>query len=220
MDISGLYEGDYVNSNYGETGILKTFNRINALDSVKSDNVGRVKRILEYASGHFFQKRENKQSHSVLDVGSGLCVFLYRMKEAGWDCTALDPDERCVKHAQDVVNVKAVCGNFAEARGLGHYDLITFNKVLEHVEDPVALLSFSFNHLKPKGLVYIEVPDGEMAAKDGKEREEFSIDHIHVFSTISLTIVAEKAGFIPVLIERLREPSTKYTLRAFLTVND
>lgn len=219
MDTSRLYKEDYVSSNYGEAGILETFNRINALDPAKSDNVGRVNRILEYASNHF-QKEEGKPPYSVLDIGSGLCVFLHRMKEAGWDCTALDPDGRCAEHAQDVVGVKAVCGNFMEVEGLVCYDLITFNKVLEHVEDPVTLLQKSLKHLNPNGLVYVEVPDGEMAAKEGKGREEFFIDHIHVFSAISLVMVARQAGFIPVLIERLQEPSTKYTLRAFLTVND
>lgn len=214
MDIGKLYEGDYVSSNYGDDGILKTFNKINALPSVKSDNIGRVKKILEYVTNNLPQK--NKNPFSVLDVGSGLCVFLYRMKEAGWDCTALDPDIRSVKHAEDVVGVKAVCGNFMEVANLGKYDLITFNRVLEHVGEPRALLQKSSQHLKPKGFVYIEVPDGEKAIKYGKEREEFTIDHIHIFSKKSLELLIEQSGFEVKLIERLQEPSSKYTLRAFI----
>src|SRR3989338_1742262 len=42
MDPSQLYKGDYVDSNYGEKGIRATFDRINALPSSKSDNIGRV----------------------------------------------------------------------------------------------------------------------------------------------------------------------------------
>jgi len=37
-----------------------------------------------------------------------------------------------------------------------------------------------------------------------------------VFSPGSLALVAARAGFGPIAIERLREPSGKFTLRAFL----
>ena len=71
-------------------------------------------------------------------------------------------------------------------------------------------------YLNENGFIYVEVPDGEVAYLDGREREEFAIDHHHIFSLTSLSILATQAGFSVRLIERLREPSTKYTLRAFL----
>jgi hypothetical protein len=64
--------------------------------------------------------------------------------------------------------------------------------------------------------VYVELPDGEAAAADGAEREEFFIEHSHVFSMSSLCLLARQAGFSADCIERVHEPSTKYTLRAFL----
>jgi hypothetical protein len=69
--------------------------------------------------------------------------------------------------------------------------------------------------ISPGGLVYLEVPDGEMASLCGKEREEFFIEHLHIFSFVSLAMLIKKAGFEPLLIERLVEPSSKFTLRAF-----
>jgi SAM-dependent methyltransferase len=155
----------------------------------------------------------------VLDVGSGLCVFLHGMKAAGWRGTALDPDERAVAHAREVVGVDAICGDWMTAKIEGRYDLITFNKVLEHVVDPVAMLARARQGLTPGGMVYLELPDGEAAAPprgEGFGREEFFIEHHHVFSLASVSLLAEKAGFSAVTVERLREPSTKYTLRAFL----
>jgi SAM-dependent methyltransferase len=209
MDISRLYEGDYVSSNYGEKGILETFNKINHLPPEKSDNVGRARRINEYADSI-------KSGRKVLDVGSGLCVFLYRMKAAGWDCTALDPDERSARHAKEVVGVDAICGDFMKLDVSDRFDLITFNRVLEHVRDPVAMLVKAKKLLLPKGWIYVEVPDGESASKDSFEREEFFIDHLHIFSEQSLAAVVSKAGFQVKVSERLREPSSKYTLRAFI----
>ena len=67
------------------------------------------------------------------------------------------------------------------------------------------------------GLVYVELPDAEGAGADGPEREEFFIEHLHVFSMASLCLLAARAGFQVRSAVRLREPSTKYTLAAFLT---
>jgi hypothetical protein len=153
----------------------------------------------------------------VLDVGSGLCVFLHRLKaETGWNCTALDPDPRAAAHARERVGVNAVCGDFMRLNDLGRYDIITFNKVLEHVLDPVAMLARSHEYLARGGFVYVELPDGEAAGADSFGREEFFIDHHHVFSMQSIRTLAVRAGFDVIGTERLREPSSKYTLRAFL----
>lgn len=219
MDASALYTGDYVNANYqDEAGLQRTFERIIGLDPSKSDNAGRVRRLVEFAAVHFRESQALERSPSVLDVGSGLGVFPYKIKEAGWDCTALDPDLRAIEHARKIVGVKAVHGDFMEIADPCRFDVITFNKVLEHVEDPVVMLAKSATHLNPGGFVYVEVPDGEAAIHDGPGREEFFIDHLHVFSAASLAMLVAHAGFSVRLLERLREPSTKYTLRAFIEV--
>jgi 2-polyprenyl-3-methyl-5-hydroxy-6-metoxy-1,4-benzoquinol methylase len=215
MDDRALYQGEYVQSTYGDGGIRRAFERINSLDPAKSDNVGRVQRILEFARK--FLGDRITSSPTVLDVGSGLCVFLHRMKQAGWDGTALDLDERALAHAREVVGVKAVCADLQAAEDLGRFDLVTLNKVLEHVKDPVTLLACTARHVHDSGFVYVELPDGEAAVADGPEREEFFIDHHHVFSLASFALLARQAGFRVHRLERIREPSTKYTLFAFLT---
>ncbi len=216
MDMTNLYQENYVSSTYGADGIRRAFDRIIALSPEKSDNVGRVARISAFAGGHF--RDGGKGPHSVLDVGSGLCVFLHRLKaETGWECTALDPDPRAVSHARERVGIQAVCGDFMQMKDLGRFDVITFNKVLEHVADPVAMLAKSRDHLHPDGFVYVELPDGEAASVEGSGREEFFIDHYHIFSLQSTRVLAERAGYAVRHLERLREPSSKYTLRAFLT---
>jgi hypothetical protein len=102
------------------------------------------------------------------------------------------------------------------SQGLGRFDVVTFNKVLEHVTDPVSMLARSAQHLCEDGFVYIELPDGEAALAEGPQRQEFFIDHWHVFSAASLALLATRAGFRLQALERLHEPSGKYTLRAFL----
>jgi len=216
MDDSGLYQEDYVSANYGRDGVRKAFERIVSLPPEQSDNVGRVRRILDFAASHLVAPAQEGRAPTVLDVGSGLCVFLHRVKAAGWDGTALDRDPRLVAHARNVVGVRGVCGDFATVEDLGRYDLVTFNKVLEHVRDPIGILARAVKFLHPAGFVYVEVPDGEAAVSEGPGREEFFIEHHHVFSAASLALLGARSGFTVRVIERLREPSTKFTLRAFL----
>ncbi len=215
LPLEALYAGDYTSANYGDDeGIRRAFDRINALDPAQSDNVGRVRRVSDFAARHFGDTFADHRK--ILDVGSGLCVFLHRLKAAGWQGTALDPEPRYARHARDVVGVEAVCGDFSTTGHLGIFDVIVFNKVLEHVPDPIAMLGAAVTQVQSGGFIYVEVPDAEMAAPDGPEREEFFVDHWHIFSAASLALLAARAGCVLRALERLKEPSGKYTLRAFL----
>lgn len=213
MTVATGYHGDYVDATYrNAAGMVAAFERIIALPHEKSDNAGRISRIRAFARARFGAGRQVR----LLDVGAGLGVFPHAVREAGWECTAIDPDPRAVEHMRDRVGVKAVCGDFMTIGDMGRYCVITFNKVLEHVEDPIAMLRRAQQFVAHDGFVYVELPDGEMAAHEGPAREEFFIEHFHVFSFTSIVMLANRAGFAPISVERLREPSTKFTLRAFL----
>jgi len=207
LDLSALYEGDYMDATYAGDRLRATYERIMALPPERSDNTQRVARIVA----------ELGESGRVLDVGSGLGVFPARMREVGWSPTALDPDARAVAHAREVARVDAVQADFLTADGLGAFDLVTFNKVLEHVSDPVAMLGRAHAFLAEGGAVYVELPDGELAAREGPGREELFVEHLHVFSMASMCLLAARAGFAVHRAARLREPSDKLTLYAFLT---
>ncbi len=111
--------------------------------------------------------------------------------------------------------MQAFVGDVRNVDGIGSFDLVTFNKVLEHVDEPIEMLTSIGRLLGPDGLVYVELPDGEAAEAEGKEREEFLLGHKHVFSRASYALLIANAGFELLTCERLREPSTKFTLRGF-----
>ena len=103
-----------------------------------------------------------------------------------------------------------------EVADLGTFDLVTLNKVLEHIVDPVPMLARAGDCLAPGGVLYLELPDGEVAAAMGPDREEFGIEHYHAFSMASMCLLAQRAGLVVRSAERIAEPSTKVTLYAFL----
>ena len=214
IDLSHLYGGQYVETTYGNR-IGATFERIIGLPSRESDNMGRCKRVMDFAHRHFAQS----SSRSLLDVGSGLGVFPYVMKEAGWRCTAVDPDPNACLHIAERLGITAINADFLELidKQLDTYDVVTLNKVLEHVENPCSMLRAALAYTKPTGFIYIEVPDGNSAAQHGQGREEFFIEHHHVFSVSSLALTVERSGFKVVTVDSIVEPSGKFTLACFAT---
>lgn len=212
LDLGDLYSGAYVESTYGDR-MAAMFERIISLPSEKSDNASRRQRLLDFAA----EQLAPSSNPTLLDVGSGLGVFPYAMKEAGWICTALDPDPRACAHITERVEVSAINADFITAgvEQLGTYDVVSLNKVIEHVEDPCSLLRNAADVTEPGGFVYVEVPDADGAAVHGPGREEFFVEHHHVFSAASLSSAVERSGLQVAHIKRLVEPSGKYTLACF-----
>ena len=216
ISLEELYSGEYASMTYGNFDDIRyNFDRIMNLDPKSSDNVGRVSNIKDFASKYFDQGNQIK----ILDIGSGLGVFLAQIKlQTDWKCTAVEPDPQMALHLSNDLKINTYNDDFRELDLDDRFDVITLNKVLEHILDPIELLASCHKYLESKGVVYIEVPDGQCAAEDrlGYGREEFFLEHHHVFSHNSTREMVEKAGFELIDIERIKEPSTKYTIRAFI----
>lgn len=215
----GLLDGDFYSSNYNEAtyqrDLVSTYERIRQLPESTSDNKLRVRRVAEY---HALTGKSHDGS-LVLDVGSGLCVFLAELKELGFQCHAIDPDPLAAEHARTRANVDYAFAGTLDAFPLTdvRYDIISLNKVLEHVDDPIRLLSMATRLLTPTGFVYLELPDGDAALAHGSvyDREEFYIEHETVFTEASTLWLLERAGLRALEMQSIHEPSDKYTIYAF-----
>ncbi len=211
MPLARIYQGDYAHATYGE-GLAGTFDRIMSLPHCQSDNRLRVERINDYARAVGITA-----PRQMLDVGSGLGVFPAALAPTGWDCLAVDPDSTAAAHIRDCAGIEARCGDFLDMAPERAFDLVTLNKVLEHVADPQTMLARTAAWLSARGVIYVELPDGEAAIADGPGREEFFVEHFAAYSVASLALLCAKSGVRADRIERLREPSGKYTLAAFLS---
>ena len=211
-NIKNYYEGKYVANTYGDVNnINRLFKSIISLPKNKSDNKNRVERI-----NLFFKKIHIHNNFKVLDIGSGLGVFLYELKkQTNWQCYGLDPDKLQSMHMDKFLNIQNFNSTLENYTSKLKYDLITINKVLEHQKDPLKFLKLAIKNLKNKGFIYLEVPDGEYASKYGVsiiENEEFFIEHFHIFSLVSIIKLIEKTNLKIVNTQRIKEPSGKFTL--------
>lgn len=216
IDLGALYDGDYWDRTYGGGRIAATFEKIMGLPRDRSDNRARVSVV----DGYCRNRLRRDAARTLLDVGAGLAVFPAAMRDAGWQAVALDPDPRAAAHACENARVEALTADFMTDDIDGRFDLVSFNKVLEHVPDPVSMLARASSVLAADGVVYVELPDAEGALSDGPEREEFFLEHHCAFSAVSFAMLATRSGFSLDLLERVVEPSGKYTLRGFLTIAD
>ena len=205
-----IYGGAYRAATYGDA-MLATFERIMALPPDRSDNRQRVLRVERWTA-----EAALPVPGTVLDVGSGLGVFPAVMVERGWACTALDPDPIAVEHLALRTGATAVQATFGAGAVDGVFAVVTFNKVLEHVQDPVAMLAATHDVLATDGVVYLELPDGEVALDLSPAREELFIEHHAAYSMASTALLAVAAGFRVLRAERFIEPSTKCTIAALL----
>ena len=205
--INKLYSKQYLDLTYkDEKGLNKRFKYITRLPANLSDNKGRAKRVT-----NFFKKKKKLE---LLDIGSGLGVFLYEMRKKNWKVNGIEMDIRYSNYCKNEHNLNVFRKNLSDLKIKKKFDLISFNKILEHVNYPKKLLTLAKKFLKKDGIIYIEVPD-VYAKVGGKFRDEFCLDHLHIFSLSSLEILVRRSGLYPIKIVRIHEPSGKYTIFCF-----
>ena len=141
--LKNIYKSSYFEKTYKNIEELKKrFNFIKNLKLNQSDNKNRVLRINKYLN--------NKRERNLLDVGSGIGIFLYEMKKKKWKCNGLEMDERYSFFSKKYLGIKVENKRLQKIKTKKKYDLITFNKVLEHIANPIPILKHAKKFLKKK----------------------------------------------------------------------
>lgn len=111
------------------------------------------------------------------DVGAGLGVFFAKLlqlaEERGvqFNAIGIEPDPMAVEHLRSLNLFDVQQALFQAQSGFTDVNLVTFNKVVEHIPDPVPVLLAAAQAISPaNGILYVEVPDvatiGNRAAND------------------------------------------------------
>ena len=142
---------------------------------------------------------QRMHSGKLLDVGCGNGGFLAAMRDIGWDTLGVEINARAACIAERDLGLNIFNGDLLEA-GLphGHFDVITFWDVVEHLHEPLAYVAEARKLLKDDGLLVISTPDvGSVQARlFGKYWAGLDAPrHLCVFSRPALGAFLEKAGF-------------------------
>ncbi len=145
-------------------------------------------------------------SGRLLDVGGGDGQFLHLCKQADFSCLGIEPNASLAEHATNASGVEVTAGRYeAGSFTADSFDIITFIQVLEHLPNPGEALGAAREHLRPGGLLVIEVPSirsphwvAWRVTRCGRVLENrFGVfpEHVGYYSPKSLTELTRRAGF-------------------------
>ncbi|MHB8503243.1 MAG: class I SAM-dependent methyltransferase [Candidatus Acidiferrales bacterium] len=155
---------------------------------------------------------------SLLDVGCFSGMFLRNARKRGFEITGIEPNLDAFMHVRNLLGCEVVHGSLASAHfPSNHFSAVSFLDVIEHVEDPLADLKAALRIMRPGGVLVLVTPNMQgllqrvVKTKRNIMRQQWCpIDdvpwHLWGFTRESLTLCAEKAGFIVNKISWL-EPS-------------
>ena len=156
------------------------------------------------------------QARVALDVGAGTGVFLARLAIVApeWKGIAVEPDVQACEHLRRVLPSEVICDVLRPGLLQTKADLISLNRVMEHMPNPAEVLRVCVESLAVGGVVYVEVPDTITFRLYGQDHPEFGSSHLTIFSMEALQVLFESSGLEVLEIQRRREPSGKLSLYA------
>ena len=161
----------------------------------------------------------------ILDVGCGRAALGQALSEKGYEVWGVENAPQAVPLAtgrihkvieRDLLDFDGIAKQLGEVR----FDYLVFSDVLEHVYDPVSVLGFYRQFLKPEGKLLVSVPNAlawlhrfEFLFGRFKYRDSGVLDRTHVrfFTFSNANELAQRSGFKPVSWD-----CTPFLVRAFL----
>jgi SAM-dependent methyltransferase len=146
-------------------------------------------------------QRSDLHGRRLLEVGSGLGFARRAAEDRGMVTEGVDPNPYAAQRARLLYGMETHAGTLAEARRRGDlshlFDLVLYQFVLEHVDDPGFELREAAPLLEANGRLVIVVPsmDALEIQVFGGCYRSFRADHLHVFSRESLRRLLAQEGF-------------------------
>jgi 2-polyprenyl-3-methyl-5-hydroxy-6-metoxy-1,4-benzoquinol methylase len=142
----------------------------------------------------------------LLELGCGPGTFMRVAKDRGWTVRGVDLNAESVGHCHRA-GLDVVCGTFPDAAFAGQrYDVAVMSDFIEHVTDPLAVLSAVREHLEPGGMVFITTPDvGSPLARaaGGRWPHLKPVEHLTYFSRGTIRALLARAGFEVVVLRSM-----------------
>jgi 2-polyprenyl-3-methyl-5-hydroxy-6-metoxy-1,4-benzoquinol methylase len=139
----------------------------------------------------------------LLDVGCGSGGWLRFMKSLGWNVEGVDFDPVAVAAASKQ-GLTVHSGSLPDqAFEPASFDAVTLSHVIEHVHDPLALLTECNRILKPDGNLVLLTPNNQSLGHRLFKRNWRGLEpprHIHVLNAPTIQSLMEQAGFESVLV--------------------
>ena len=143
------------------------------------------------------------EGRHVLEIGCGLGDFLALAGSEGANVLGVEMDGLYADFAERERGLRVIRHHIERQSFDRQFDVIAMFHVLEHLEDPAALLATIRSLLAPGGRLLIEVPNlmGPWKVPPG---EFFRIEHLFNFSPGTLREILRRSGFS--VVDQDRDP--------------
>jgi SAM-dependent methyltransferase len=193
-DMGKYYDaGDYISHSDAKKGVT---NRLYHL----------TRNLMLFRKRNIIRKATGLKTGTLLDIGCGTGYFAAFMKEAGWQVTGMEVNEKARSFAKEQFNLEVISDPDLSSAEKGYFDCITLWHVFEHFYDPVKYFTAVSRLLKPGGKCIIAMPNCNSfdAGHYGKFWAAWDVPrHLWHFSPDTLTIFSEKNGFVIDSVMRL-----------------
>ena len=113
---------------------------------------------------HAKRLRQFKQGGALLDLGCSSGAFLEFLKGESWKLYGIEMSAECAKRAQARSGADVFVGDILDAPfPQESFDVITCCDVLEHLYEPLKVMTKLREWLKPGGVFYVQVPNIDSA---------------------------------------------------------
>lgn len=169
-----------------------------------------------------FEQLLGSERRRLLDIGCGPGFFLKTAQGRGWRVKGIEPSRQAAAHARGL-GLDITEGFFGKetAPSLGRFDAVNLNNVLEHLPDPIGLVSTAVDLLDAGGLVCINVPNDfspfQIAGRNAVSANEWWIappHHLNYFDFDSGARFLERLGLAVV------ERTTSFPMELFLMMGE
>lgn len=136
---------------------------------------------------------------SILDIGSGLGLFLSEFSKRNWHCLGTEISPDMISYSRKKYHLKVLRGDLSHLKISDTlFDVISLNNVLEHLYYPQRALTKIHGLLQPSGLLVIVVPNIDSLGSYLFKRHWFHLQpgrHLTHFSPATLNLLLSKTGF-------------------------
>jgi 2-polyprenyl-3-methyl-5-hydroxy-6-metoxy-1,4-benzoquinol methylase len=156
-------------------------------------------------------RRIGSRTRSLLDIGSHAGRFLHLAVSRGWRAEGTEINARTAAYAAAKSGAVVHRVRAEQIGELGtRYDAVTLTDVLEHIPQPVSVLTTVLGALEEGGWIAVKVPCGPAQALKETWRARLSsgyratladnLVHVSHFSPEALRRALERAGFVEISI--------------------
>ncbi len=213
--LAKLYESAYRggDASWRRASPEKVFRDVIALPKEQSETHCRVQWIKSQIDRIWTAGIVTKGSppYRVMDIGGATGVFAYQFQDENWKAYVIDPDENG-QFIESQLKIPFVRKQYEPKSFPFTFDLISLVFVLEHIEDPVAVLRKVRCDMGPHSLLYIEVPSDLAFKLKSPGDDIFNSCHLWMFGPESMVRILSSCGFRAFALECTQTRRGHYSL--------